>query len=88
MPWCVRKCPYCDFNSHESSTEIPKDAYIQALIKDLQQDLKYVQGRKINSLFFGGGTPSLFSGDHYETLLRAIQLEVDFAPDIEITLEA
>lgn len=88
MPWCVRKCPYCDFNSHESNAEIPKQAYIDALIEDLQQDLKYVQDRKINSIFFGGGTPSLFSGQHYATLLDAIKQQVDFADDIEITLEA
>lgn len=88
MPWCVRKCPYCDFNSHESKTEIPHKAYLDALLKDLQQDLKYVQGREIQSVFFGGGTPSLFSGSHYKTLLASIQQWVTFSENIEITLEA
>ena len=62
IPWCVRKCPYCDFNSHEASGEIPEQAYIEALIADLKTDLSWVQGRKLHSIFFGGGTPSLFSG--------------------------
>ncbi|WP_345785000.1 radical SAM protein, partial [Stenotrophomonas sp.] len=60
LPWCVRKCPYCDFNSHAAKGELPFDAYIDALIRDLDQDLPLVWGRVVNSVFFGGGTPSLF----------------------------
>ena len=58
IPWCVRKCPYCDFNSH-TSTSIPESDYINALLEDLQQDLALAQGRSVGSIFFGGGTPSL-----------------------------
>ena len=61
IPWCIKKCPYCDFNSHESVDKIPEDAYISALFRDLENDLPWVQNRKIHSIFFGGGTPSLFS---------------------------
>jgi oxygen-independent coproporphyrinogen-3 oxidase len=87
IPWCVRKCPYCDFNSHERS-EIPEQAYLAALLEDLQGDLDYVQGRAIQSIFFGGGTPSLMSGDFYKTLLTHLRETIGFADDIEITLEA
>ncbi|MDT8399888.1 MAG: radical SAM family heme chaperone HemW [Pseudomonadales bacterium] len=88
VPWCVRKCPYCDFNSHQQSGELPEAAYIQALLDDLRMDLPYVQGRPLQSIFIGGGTPSLFSADAYARLLTAIADLLDFAPDIEITLEA
>lgn len=87
IPWCVRKCPYCDFNSHERS-DIPEQAYLAALLEDLQGDLYYVQGRAIQSIFFGGGTPSLMSGDFYKTLLARLREQIAFADDIEITLEA
>ena len=87
LPWCVKKCPYCDFNSH-ARTDLPEDAYLQSLIKDLEQDLVYVQGRTISSIFFGGGTPSLMTGDFYLKLFDALRARLVFEPDIEITLEA
>ena len=87
LPWCVKKCPYCDFNSH-ARTDLPEDAYLQSLIKDLEQDLVYVQGRAISSIFFGGGTPSLMTGDFYLKLFDALRARLEFEPDIEITLEA
>jgi putative oxygen-independent coproporphyrinogen III oxidase len=87
IPWCVRKCPYCDFNSHEDSS-IPEEAYIDKLLRDLQQDLPYVQGRALQSIFFGGGTPSLFSGRTIKDILDGVQGRIPFADDIEITLEA
>ncbi|MEE3160561.1 MAG: radical SAM family heme chaperone HemW, partial [Pseudomonadota bacterium] len=88
VPWCVRKCPYCDFNSHEAGSDIPETGYIQALLNDLEQDLHWVQGRPIESIFFGGGTPSLLSARAYETLLTGLTEKLTFSPDIEITLEA
>lgn len=87
VPWCVRKCPYCDFNSHEATT-IPEAEYVQALLRDLQQDAALAQGRIIQSIFIGGGTPSLFSADSYAQLLQAIDRIVPIASDAEITLEA
>ncbi|MEC8524713.1 MAG: radical SAM protein, partial [Pseudomonadota bacterium] len=72
VPWCVRKCPYCDFNSHESQGDIPEADYITALIEDLKQDLHWVQGREIQSIFFGGGTPSLLSARAYDTLFDGL----------------
>lgn len=88
IPWCTRKCPYCDFNSHEKKDELPEAAYIDALIRDLEQDLPRVWGRRITSIFIGGGTPSLFSAESIDTLLCAIRARLPFNPDIEITLEA
>lgn len=88
IPWCVRKCPYCDFNSHQSPINIPEQAYVRALIKDLDHDLPWVQGRKLHSIFFGGGTPSLFSATSIEKILQAVQQRIGFSEDIEITLEA
>lgn len=88
IPWCIRKCPYCDFNSHKSPENLPEDNYVSALIADLQLDLARFPGRVINSIFIGGGTPSLFSAQAYERLFNAIQLLLPFANDIEITLEA
>ncbi|MFZ5756421.1 MAG: radical SAM family heme chaperone HemW [Pseudomonadota bacterium] len=88
IPWCVRKCPYCDFNSHESGSELPEREYIAALLADLDADLPYVQGREITSVFMGGGTPSLFSPAAYDTLLSGLQQRLRLAPDAEITLEA
>lgn len=87
IPWCVKKCPYCDFNSHESNT-IPEQAYLQTLLLDLEQDLKYVQGRSLCSIFIGGGTPSLMSGSFYRTLITEIRAKIAFDAEIEITLEA
>lgn len=88
IPWCVRKCPYCDFNSHVSETGLPEQAYVDALTADLQQALPTVQGREIRSIFFGGGTPSLFSAASLGQILEAMAARLTFASDIEITLEA
>ncbi|HET8730764.1 MAG TPA: radical SAM family heme chaperone HemW, partial [Moraxellaceae bacterium] len=90
VPWCVRKCPYCDFNSHAAGAELPETAYVDALLADLRQDLDLdlVQGREIASIFIGGGTPSLFSPDAYARLFDGLRRELHFASDIEITLEA
>ena len=88
IPWCVRKCPYCDFNSHEAGNHIPEAEYINALLNDLEQDLHWVQGRPVESIFFGGGTPSLLSAHAYETLFTGLSEKLSFSSDIEITLEA
>jgi putative oxygen-independent coproporphyrinogen III oxidase len=92
IPWCVRKCPYCDFNSHESSSQegksIPEQEYVAQLLRDLQYDLPYVQDRPLQTIFFGGGTPSLFSGQAIKNILDGVRKKIPFADDIEITLEA
>lgn len=88
VPWCVRKCPYCDFNSHAQNDALPEADYVARLLEDLQADLEAVQGRPLQSIFIGGGTPSLFSADAYAQLLAAIHQLIPFASDIEITLEA
>ena len=88
FPWCVRKCPYCDFNSHELRGELAETAYIDALLADLEQDLPLIWGRSISSIFMGGGTPSLFSANSIDRLLSGLRARLTFSPDIEITLEA
>ena len=88
IPWCIRKCPYCDFNSHVACTEIPEQAYIQALISDLEQALPNIWGRTIHTIFIGGGTPSLFSAQSYDYLLSKIRMLLPLAVNAEITLEA
>jgi putative oxygen-independent coproporphyrinogen III oxidase len=88
FPWCVRKCPYCDFNSHTLHGEVPEAEYIAALLGDLTAQGEAAQGRKIVSVFFGGGTPSLFSPEAMARLLAELQSRLKFADDIEITLEA
>lgn len=88
IPWCVKKCPYCDFNSHAAGSELPEEAYVDALLADLDADLRHVHGRPLTSIFFGGGTPSLFSDRALGRLLEGVQRRVAFADDIEITLEA
>lgn len=88
VPWCIRKCPYCDFNSHKADETLPEREYIQALLADLEQDLHWVQGRDIQSIFIGGGTPSLLSVSAYQTLFSELKKRLRFADDIEITLEA
>ncbi|WP_311971933.1 radical SAM family heme chaperone HemW [Pseudomonas baltica] len=88
IPWCVRKCPYCDFNSHTASAVLPEEEYVDALLADLDQDLPAVYGRPLTSIFFGGGTPSLFSARALGRLLAGVEQRIPFAPDIEITLEA
>ncbi|HTE16717.1 MAG TPA: radical SAM family heme chaperone HemW, partial [Burkholderiales bacterium] len=94
IPWCMKKCPYCDFNSHEirdargAGGEIPERDYIAALIADFEQTLPRVWGRRISSVFFGGGTPSLLSGAAVDEILAAVRARMPLAPDAEITLEA
>lgn len=88
IPWCIRKCPYCDFNSHEAKEILPEAEYVNALRADLEQDLALVQGRQLTSIFFGGGTPSLLSAGAVERILRDADRLVGFMSDIEITLEA
>lgn len=88
IPWCVRKCPYCDFNSHAAGPELPEDAYVDALLADLKLDLAHAHGRPLTSIFFGGGTPSLFSASALGRLLDGVEQQISFLPDIEITLEA
>ncbi len=88
VPWCIRKCPYCDFNSHELKAALPDDAYIDALIADLEHALPGIWGRKVGTVFIGGGTPSLLSAASIEQLLSAVRARVPLLPDAEITLEA
>ncbi|MDO9625287.1 MAG: radical SAM family heme chaperone HemW [Pseudomonas sp.] len=88
IPWCVKKCPYCDFNSHAAGPTLPEQEYVDALLADLDQDLRQVHGRPLTSIFFGGGTPSLFSAKALGRLLEGVERRVPFAADIEITLEA
>ena len=88
IPWCVRKCPYCDFNSHESRGEIAETQYIDTLIADLNLALPNIWGRRVQTIFFGGGTPSLFSAASFDRLLSEIRARVNLAPDAEITMEA
>ena len=88
IPWCVRKCPYCDFNSHERAGELPERAYVQKLIFDLEAILPSVWGRRLGSVFVGGGTPSLFSPEAIDELLAAVRARLPLDPGAEVTLEA
>jgi coproporphyrinogen III oxidase-like Fe-S oxidoreductase len=88
FPWCVRKCPYCDFNSHALHGELPQAAYLARLTADLAAQAPHVQGREIVSVFLGGGTPSLFSPRAIAQLLAAARAQLTLAPDAEVTLEA
>jgi putative oxygen-independent coproporphyrinogen III oxidase len=88
FPWCVRKCPYCDFNSHEARSEIPEGEYVAALQCDMEAAMPLVWGRKIYSVFFGGGTPSLLSPGAVEAILSAVRARFPLDPVAEITLEA
>jgi len=88
MPWCVRKCPYCDFNSHQLKSAAPDASYIDALIRDFDLELPRLQGRRIDTVFFGGGTPSLFQPEDFSRLLGAMRQRIAFADEVEITLEA
>src|SRR5690606_19477876 len=87
LPWCVRKCPYCDFNSHEGRGALPFAAYVDALVADLDHDLPLAWGRTVHSVFFGGGTPSLFPPEAIDAFLQQASSRLRFAPDAEITLE-
>ena len=88
IPWCVKKCPYCDFNSHTAGPNLPEEEYVDALLADLDADLAQMHNRPLGSIFFGGGTPSLFSAKALGRLLEGVERRVPFATDIEITLEA
>ena len=89
MPWCVRKCPYCDFNSHQLKSGRPDDAYLDALLADFDADLRWAAaGRRVERVFFGGGTPSLFGPPAFARLLEGLRQRIEFAADAEITLEA
>lgn len=88
IPWCVRKCPYCDFNSHELKGMIPEEAYVHMLLTELDHYLPHVQDRPLISIFFGGGTPSLFSPKTIGDILRGTREKIAFADNIEITMEA
>ena len=88
FPWCIRKCPYCDFNSHAVRGEIPEQEYINALLRDLDFELAGLPPRPLGSIFMGGGTPSLFSGRAIAGLLEQVAQRLEFTADIEITLEA
>jgi len=88
LPWCVRKCPYCDFNSHALKGDLPEQAYVDALLEDLELDLPRVWGRVVHSVFFGGGTPSLFSAAAIGRILDAVAARLRLSPRAEITLEA
>ena len=88
IPWCVKKCPYCDFNSHESRTPIDFVGYVDALLDDLKTQLSLVQGRKISTIFIGGGTPSLLPIAQYRQLFAGINAQLTLTDDCEITMEA
>ncbi|MGC2456746.1 MAG: radical SAM family heme chaperone HemW [Gallionellaceae bacterium] len=88
IPWCMRKCPYCDFNSHEARGPLPEQEYVAALIHDLELALPLVWGRRVYSVFFGGGTPSLLSGESVEQILRNVRMLLPLDMNAEITLEA
>lgn len=88
MPWCVRKCPYCDFNSHQLKSAHPDASYIDALIRDFEIEMPRLSGRRVDTVFFGGGTPSLFQPEDFARLLKALRARIDFAQGAEITLEA
>jgi oxygen-independent coproporphyrinogen-3 oxidase len=88
IPWCLRKCPYCDFNSHEKRGELPESEYVDALVADLEASLPEVWGRRIHTIFIGGGTPSLFAPASIERLLTAVRTRLTVDPEAEVTLEA
>jgi len=88
LPWCVRKCPYCDFNSHVPHSELPESRYIDVLLRDLQWEAQHIGDRSIDTIFLGGGTPSLFSPESIARLLAGVRERVALAPKAEITLEA
>ena len=88
IPWCLRKCPYCDFNSHEKRGDLPESEYVDALVADLESSLPRVWGRRLHTIFIGGGTPSLFAPESIERLVTAIRTRLVVDPDTEITMEA
>jgi len=88
LPWCVKKCPYCDFNSHTYDSGLPEEAYVEALIADLENQLPSVWGRKVISVFIGGGTPSLFSAASIHKIISTVRSHLNCLPGMEITMEA
>jgi len=88
IPWCVKKCPYCDFNSHEVQSSLPEADYVETLCQDFDRDYAFCEGRSIQSIFIGGGTPSLFAAKSFEKLLLHIQAGATLSSECEITLEA
>lgn len=88
IPWCIRKCPYCDFNSHQVDNFIPEEKYTQALLRDLESELPSIWGRPLESIFIGGGTPSLFSAEAIDLLMSGLRERLPLRPNIEITMEA
>lgn len=88
IPWCVQKCPYCDFNSHALKGEVPHDDYAAHLLADLDADLPLVAGREIRTIFIGGGTPSLLSAEAMQTLMDGVRARIPVAADAEVTMEA
>ena len=88
IPWCERKCPYCDFNSHENYSPAVEPLYVSALLNDLDQQLDLIEGRLVSSIFFGGGTPSLFSGQAIDRILKGVRARVSLTQNCEITLES
>ena len=88
LPWCVKKCPYCDFNSHERAGELPEKEYLRVLFSNLESLLPSVWGRKAQTIFIGGGTPSLFSARSIDELLAGVRARIGVNPEAEITLEA
>lgn len=88
IPWCVQKCPYCDFNSHALKGEVPHDDYVAHLLADLDADLPLVAGREIRTIFIGGGTPSLLSAEAMQTLMDGVRTRIPVAEDAEVTMEA
>jgi coproporphyrinogen III oxidase-like Fe-S oxidoreductase len=89
LPWCLKKCPYCDFNSHEMrQAELPEQAYLDAVCADIEASLPLVWGRQVHSVFIGGGTPSLFSTQGIARLISDVRARLNLVPDCEITLEA
>lgn len=88
IPWCVKKCPYCDFNSHEQKDTLPEDAYVAALLDDLSAEMPRIWGRTISSVFIGGGTPSLFSASALDKLMSGIRALTALQPTVEVTMEA
>ena len=88
IPWCIKKCPYCDFNSHQITHDLPEQSYIQSLLKDLENELPAIWGRRLESVFIGGGTPSVFSAQAIEQLLSGLRALLPIRPSMEITMEA
>ncbi|MFI4953576.1 MAG: radical SAM family heme chaperone HemW, partial [Burkholderiales bacterium] len=88
IPWCLKKCPYCDFNSHERRGEMPEARYVEALLADLEFALPSIWGRRVHNVFFGGGTPSLFAPESIDRILAGVRARVALSPEAEITLEA